>query len=89
MRAKKHLGQNFLTSAQAISSMVSTADIKELDVVLEIGPGKGILTRKLLSTGATVFAVEKDSELIPKISETFAQEIKEGKIGRASCRERV
>ena len=75
MRAKKHLGQNFLKSKTVVHTMVSTADITSADTVLEIGPGKGVLTETLLETGAKVIAIEMDSELIPLLTQKFQKEI--------------
>lgn len=74
---KKSLGQNFLKSTKAISDIVAAGRISPKDTILEIGPGKGALTEKLLTTGAKVIAVEKDRELIPLLEEKFAQEILE------------
>ena len=62
-KAKKSLGQNFLKSEKALNQMVKAGELKEGDVVLEIGPGRGALTKKLLETGAKVVAVEKDEVL--------------------------
>jgi len=50
------------------------------DTILEIGPGKGALTKELLKTGAHKIAVEKDTELIPVLEEKFADEIKSGQL---------
>ena len=49
----------------------------EGDVVLEVGPGEGTLTKGLLGTGARVVSVEKDDRLISVLEEKFAQEIKQ------------
>ena len=76
--AKKHLGQHFLKSPQAITAMVEAAHITEGDAVLEIGPGKGVLTRALLAMGARVIAVEKDDDLLPILQDAFAKEIASG-----------
>jgi len=78
--AKKSLGQNFLISPAPIRLMIKEAKISGGDTVLEIGPGKGILTEALLATGAKVIAVEKDDELIPYLQEKFSEEIKNGKL---------
>lgn len=72
---KKSLGQNFLTSIPASMAIVSAGELTSSDTVLEIGPGKGFLTKGLLESGAKVLALEKDRELIPVLSETFANEI--------------
>lgn len=79
MKPKKSLGQNFLKSEKALNQMIDSAGVCGEDVVLEIGPGKGALTEKLLTTGAKVLAVEKDSELIPLLEEKFSKEIADGK----------
>lgn len=76
--AKKSLGQNFLHSPQAISAMVHATDIKKGDTVLEIGPGKGALTVKLLESGAKVIAFEKDDRAIPFLNEKFLDYLKNG-----------
>lgn len=79
IQAKKSLGQNFLNSDGALSGIIEAGKVKRGDTVLEIGPGKGALTKKLLETGAKVFAIEKDDRLIPVLEELFAKEIKSGK----------
>jgi 16S rRNA (adenine1518-N6/adenine1519-N6)-dimethyltransferase len=73
---KKSLGQNFLKSSKAISDIVSAGNIKDSDLILEIGPGKGALTEKLLETGVKVICIEKDRDLIPTLEEKFSNEIK-------------
>lgn len=80
MQAKKSLGQNFLKSQKAINTIVSFSGSGKGDYVLEIGPGMGVLTSKLLQTGASVVAVEKDDLLIPILSEKFKNEIDSGKL---------
>jgi 16S rRNA (adenine1518-N6/adenine1519-N6)-dimethyltransferase len=75
MFAKKSLGQNFLNSPGAITKMIAGGGVTTQDTVLEVGPGKGVLTRALLDTGATVIAIEKDDRLIETLKETFAKEI--------------
>lgn len=75
MQPKKSLGQNFLTSIPARLAIVTAGDLSSSDTVLEIGPGKGFLTKGLLESGAKVIALEKDKELIPLLSETFALEV--------------
>jgi 16S rRNA (adenine1518-N6/adenine1519-N6)-dimethyltransferase len=77
--AKKSLGQNFLNSPKALRQIIEASHLTLNDVVLEVGPGKGALTEKLLETGATVLAVEKDRKLIPYLEEKFAIYIKSKK----------
>ncbi len=74
MRAKKTLGQHFLMHAQTANRIVQAAPLEEGDTVLEIGPGRGILTRALLSRAKRVIAVEADADLIPLLEETFKEE---------------
>ncbi len=76
--AKKSLGQHFLKSVPALKLMVSAARLEKKDTVLEIGPGTGTLTAKLLETGAHVVAVEKDRDLMEHLREKFANEIASG-----------
>lgn len=76
MYAKKSLGQNFLKSGSALHSIIVAGNITPDDIILEIGPGKGALTAKLLETSAKVIAIEKDHDLIPYLSEKFFEQIK-------------
>jgi 16S rRNA (adenine1518-N6/adenine1519-N6)-dimethyltransferase len=75
IRPKKQLGQNFLNSKKIVERIVSASQPQETDVLLEIGPGKGILTQALLETKKPVIAIEKDTELIPYLTKKFEQEI--------------
>lgn len=77
---KKSLGQNFLNSDYVPKKMCDAAIIENGDVVLEIGPGTGALTRELLARGATVIAVETDARAIEILKETFAPEIAANKL---------
>ncbi|MCX6713709.1 MAG: 16S rRNA (adenine(1518)-N(6)/adenine(1519)-N(6))-dimethyltransferase, partial [Candidatus Vogelbacteria bacterium] len=54
MKAKKSLGQNWLKSESAIKEIIKTADLQAGEIVLEIGPGRGALTEKLLASGCQV-----------------------------------
>lgn len=76
--AKKSLGQNFLHAPQVVSAMVHAAQISPGDIVLEAGPGKGVLTEKLLEAGAKVFAVEKDDRAIPFLTEKLKNALEKG-----------
>lgn len=81
IKAKKTLGQNFLKSKNILAVIIGISNITTDDVVLEIGPGKGILTEELLKFSGKVMSVEKDDRLIPILREKFQKEIKEGKLG--------
>lgn len=76
IHAKKSLGQHFLNARGVVNDIVKTAEIKNGEMVLEIGPGKGALTEALLLAGAKVVAVEKDARMILLLQEKFAREIK-------------
>ncbi len=79
-KAKKSLGQNFLKSESALNKIIEAGEVSEKDVVLEIGPGKGALTEKLLEKAGCVIAIEKDFELFEFLKEKFEKEIANGKL---------
>lgn len=70
-KAKKSLGQNFLKSQKALKDIVSAGKISSSETVLEIGPGKGALTKELIEAGAKVIVIEKDNRLIEELKEKF------------------
>ena len=80
MFPKKSLGQNFLTNTDIVASIADAASLSSDETVLEIGPGKGILTGELLKRAGKVIAIEKDRELIPLLQEKFKKEIKENRL---------
>ena len=67
LRPNKKLGQNFLQDPAILDKIVSIADIKASDTVLEIGPGLGSLTRHLALNAKDVIAVEIDKKIIPAL----------------------
>src|ERR1700730_16497451 len=69
---KKQLGQNFLIDLHILDQIISAANLSLVDGVLEVGPGMGTLTEELADYAGQVVAVEKDSRLIPILSETLA-----------------
>ncbi|MDP1846035.1 MAG: rRNA adenine dimethyltransferase family protein [Candidatus Moranbacteria bacterium] len=71
MRAS--LGQNFLTNKHIAEKIVESANLSSSDNVLEIGPGKGILTELLAQKAGRVLAVEIDSELIKTLKKKFKE----------------
>lgn len=79
-KAKKSLGQNFLNSSEILDKIIETASLQKEDIVLEVGPGKGSLTEKLLEKSGSVIAIEKDNRLIEFLQEKFAEELKSGKL---------
>ncbi len=81
---KKSLGQNFLINPRISDKIVATAEISKDDTILEVGPGTGSLTKKLLGKAKKVIAVEKDQRLIADLKNKFKElknvEIIEGDI---------
>ncbi len=72
LRPRKKWGQNFLTDARILESIADAAAVERGDVILEIGPGLGHLTRVLARRAGRVVAVEVDRELAAKLSVDFA-----------------
>jgi 16S rRNA (adenine1518-N6/adenine1519-N6)-dimethyltransferase len=70
-KAKKSLGQNFLTDKNILHSIVLFSGVTPGSQVLEIGPGRGALTENLLEAGATVKAIELDPDLVPALEQQF------------------
>jgi 16S rRNA (adenine1518-N6/adenine1519-N6)-dimethyltransferase len=63
IKPNKFMGQNFLIDENVLNKIVETADIKSDDIILEVGPGLGILTTELAERAKRIIAVEKDKEL--------------------------
>jgi 16S rRNA (adenine1518-N6/adenine1519-N6)-dimethyltransferase len=72
VRAKKNLGQHFLVDENILGVIGRLAELTEDDVVLEIGPGLGILTKYLADRVSRVYAVELDTSLGPQLLERLA-----------------
>ncbi|MEX0933653.1 MAG: 16S rRNA (adenine(1518)-N(6)/adenine(1519)-N(6))-dimethyltransferase RsmA [Candidatus Paceibacterota bacterium] len=79
-RAKKSLGQNFLRSPYILRSFVKSAEVKEGEWILEVGPGRGAITKELLGAGARVVAVEKDEVLAEALREKFSYAVVDGSL---------
>ena len=73
MKAKKSLGQNFLTDKRVVAQILDVAEVGEGDRVFEIGPGMGALTEPLLDRGATVTAAELDERLVERLTARFRE----------------
>lgn len=76
MKPIKYLGQNFLTSKKIVEDIIRAADIKTDDIILEVGPGKGILTEAILEKipNGKLIAVEKDKRLADYLKEKFKKQ---------------
>lgn len=73
VRPNRDLGQNFLTSAAVLDREVETAGVTPADVVLEVGPGIGTLTERLLRRAARVVVIEADPQFRPILDELGAE----------------
>ena len=69
--AKKGLGQNFLVDESAFDLIIGAADLKPSDNVIEVGPGTGFLTEKLIEKAGHVTAVEYDLNMVRLLEERF------------------
>ena len=72
MRAKKSLGQNFLIDDSVLSRIVACVAPVPGDAILEVGPGRGALTKRLAASGAQFLAIEWDRDLLPLLNAEFA-----------------
>ena len=70
IQPKKSLGQNFLVDQRALERIVEAAELGPEDIVLEIGPGLGALTRLLAAEAGRVVAVELDQRLVEVLKQT-------------------
>ena len=69
--ANKKLGQNFLIDDAIIEEIIDSAQIKKEDLIIEIGPGLGTLTQKLLEKAGKVICIELDNRMISLLKERF------------------
>lgn len=72
-RLSKSLGQNFLTDKNIIDKIIDASDITSDDLVIEIGPGIGVLTAEAAEKAKKVIAIEIDKNLIPILNDTLAE----------------
>lgn len=71
IKANKSLGQNFLISQSVVETIISSAQIGENDLVIEIGPGLGTLTEFLLQKAKKVICIELDKNMVKILNERF------------------
>lgn len=71
IRANKSLGQNFLVNQDVVNSIIDSSNITKEDLVIEIGPGLGTLTRFLLEKANKVICVELDKNMIKILNDRF------------------
>ena len=74
---KKSLGQNFLNNSDILNKIVDSGDILNTDTILEIGPGTGNLTEKILKKNPkNIIVIEKDNDLVTQLKKKFNTKIK-------------
>ena len=74
-RPKKHFGQNFLTDIRIQQKIIQSCDLKTEDVVVEIGPGQGVLTRLIAPLVKRLICVETDRDLIAPLRSGLASSV--------------
>lgn len=70
---KHRLGQNFLIDANLATKLVDSAEVKNSDSVVEIGPGMGMISAKILETGSELHAIEQDTLLVDFLQRQFQE----------------
>lgn len=73
IKANKSLGQNFLINDEVIENIVKSSDLSKEDLVIEIGPGLGTLTKRLLEEAGKVLCVEIDKKMINILQDRFVE----------------
>ena len=79
IQANKSLGQNFLINDEVIEKIIDSANIDKNDLIIEIGPGLGVLTNRLLQKSNNVIAVELDKKMVEILSDRFYNNINNSK----------
>jgi 16S rRNA (adenine1518-N6/adenine1519-N6)-dimethyltransferase len=74
LKPKDYLGQNFLINDEVLKELLDNAEIKKTDVVVEIGPGLGTLTKELAAKAGKVIAIEKDKKFVKLLRKYFRRE---------------
>ena len=72
IRANKSLGQNFLISEDVVDEIIASSQIEKNDLVIEIGPGLGTLTKRLLEKAGKVICVELDQKMVEILQDRFS-----------------
>ena len=72
IRANKSLGQNFLINSEVVENIINSSEITKEDMVIEIGPGLGTLTKYLLERAGKVLCIELDSKMVKILNDRFS-----------------
>ncbi|HEX7830341.1 MAG TPA: 16S rRNA (adenine(1518)-N(6)/adenine(1519)-N(6))-dimethyltransferase RsmA [Thermoanaerobaculia bacterium] len=75
MKPKKKWGQNFLRNRGAVERIVAAVEAAPDEIVLEIGPGEGVLTEKLVELGHRTIAIEIDPDLARRLRAKFGEKL--------------
>lgn len=75
MKAKKSLGQNFLKDEKILNDIFHSFDATKDDLIIEIGPGKGALTKRIKDKHSRIIAYEIDTDLIPFLNKINADNL--------------
>ncbi len=75
MKPKKKWGQNFLRNRGAVEKIVAAVEAQPDEIVLEIGPGEGVLTEKLVELGNRTIAIEIDPDLARRLKAKFGDRL--------------
>ena len=73
IRANKSLGQNFLINSEVVEKIINSSEITKEDMVIEIGPGLGTLTKYLLEKAGKVLCIELDSKMVKILNDRFSK----------------
>lgn len=80
IQANKSLGQNFLIDNSVIEEIINNSNIGKEDLVIEIGPGLGVLTNRLLQEAKYVISVELDPRMVDILQDRFSSNIDNGQL---------
>ena len=72
IKANKNLGQNFLINEEVVTNIVECSNIDKQDLVIEIGPGLGTLTKYLLEKAGKVICIELDTKMLQILEDRFS-----------------
>ena len=73
IKPNKSLGQNFLINSEVVENIVQSSDITKDDMVIEIGPGLGVLTKYLLEKAKKVVCIELDTRMVKILQDRFSE----------------
>ena len=71
IKANKDLGQNFLINNEVVENIINSSEVSEEDLIIEIGPGLGTLTKELLKKAGKVICIELDKKMIKILKDRF------------------